>query len=392
MKARLAKVRQRLKNGEKFRVAFLVIYDSTFSAKSLYEKMLKDDMFEPFLVIIPDIVRGKEHMLFNYQKTYKMLSDRYQNVKLAYHNETDTFLDISEMCDLCISATPYSEMSHWLYSVEYLLQRGVLSFSISYGYMPDFYGRDIIMNLPSMNACWKVFVDTKENYEDYIKYTKINGINGVLSGYCKMDRLANLKKIERNRKKIIIAPHHTVNHPNFSLSNFLIYAEFFNKLPKLYPNVDFVFRPHPLLYPTLCQDSVWGKEKTDAYFEEIQKNDNLIWQNGGDYFETFVNSDGIIHDCSSFLVEYLFTGHPACYMLRDKKEIESIFVDLGKNCLKHYYQAFNEQQILDFIDNVVIGENDPLKKQREQYVNDHLKINYPHVADFILHNLKESLQ
>ena len=33
--------------------------------------------------------------------------------------------------------------------------------------------------------------------------------------------------------------------------------------------------------------------------------DTFIYQNGGDFFEVFVNSDGLIHDCGSCMVEYL---------------------------------------------------------------------------------------
>ena len=107
--------------------------------------------------------------------------------------------------------------------------------------------------------------------------------------------------------------------------------------------------------------------------------------------ETFIQSDAIIHDCASFLCEYLFTEKPACYLLKNKESIEKNFNDLGKESLNHYYQAFNEKDILHFIENVVLKKQDTKKEQRLKYAQENLKINYPNVADFILKDIKKSL-
>ena len=108
----------------------------------------------------------------------------------------------------------------------------------------------------------------------------------------------------------------------------------------------------------------------------------MIYSVGGDYFDIFVNSDAIIHDCSSFVVEYLYTGKPCCFMA--KKNYKKIFSVLGKSCLKNYYLAFDKEQITDFIENVVINGNDKLKKKREIYAAKNLALNYPNVSKKIL--------
>lgn len=385
------KLKKRIERQGKVRVAFLVVLDSVFPAAKLYERMLEDAFYEPFIVVIPDIARGEANMRFLLDKTQHVLSRKYAGVMSSYDAQTESFIDISGKCDLCISANPYSAMTHEYYTVEYLQRQGTLSLYVSYGYMPDYYGRDHIMNLPSLNRCWRVFADTRENYEEAKQYTVVRGRNVVLSGYCKMDALADVQERKRERKRIIIAPHHTVARPDLPLSNFLTYAEFFQKIPSLYPDIDWVFRPHPYLYSALCQDQVWGKERTARYFEALQSFPNLSWQDGGDYFDTFVHSDALIHDCSSFLVEYMFTGHPTCYMLRGEDEIDAVFTTLGKNCLEHCYKAFNEQHILDFIDRVVLAEDDPHQIRRMQYVDQHLKLHYPHVTEFILNHIKAEL-
>ncbi|MCX2717880.1 hypothetical protein OQH61_09055, partial [Helicobacter sp. MIT 21-1697] len=43
------------------RVAFLVKYDSMFPAQKIFELMLEDSVFEPFIIVMPDTHRGEEH-------------------------------------------------------------------------------------------------------------------------------------------------------------------------------------------------------------------------------------------------------------------------------------------------------------------------------------------
>lgn len=52
------RIKNRIKKQQKLRVAFLCMYDSAFQYSSIFEKMLEDDFFEPFIVVIPDVLRG----------------------------------------------------------------------------------------------------------------------------------------------------------------------------------------------------------------------------------------------------------------------------------------------------------------------------------------------
>ena len=120
-------------------------------------------------------------------------------------------------------------------------------------------------------------------------------------------------------------------------------------------------------------------------------NSNVTYDVSGDYFDTFMNSDALIHDCSSFIGEYLFTEKPCCYMLKSEKQIEDVFLPMGKMCIDNYYKAFSREDILKFIDDVVIGEVDPLKDKREKFSREVLKFNYPHSAEFVVDYLKRQL-
>ena len=128
---------------------------------------------------------------------------------------------------------------------------------------------------------------------------------------------------------------------------------------------------------TLEKDSLWGKKKVQQYLDEMTSNKNVEYQEGGEYFETFVNSDALIHDCGSFTAEYLFTNHPCCFMLKDDKTTDKNSNDFHKACINNHYKAYNQEQIIDFIENVVIKEKDTMFEKRKKFKEENLLINYP---------------
>lgn len=393
-KEQLKKLKKKAKNKSKINVVFMVIYDAVFPGKLLFEKMLEDDLFEPSILVIPDILRGEENMQEQMQKAFESLSKIYGNrVHKAWDDKKKAFEDWSSKMDIVCSANPYDGMTHKYYRIGKLAKKGILPIYFNYGY-PSVNWAKKVAALDSLSKTWKVFSESQYIAEIYSQEMKSKGKNLVVAGYMKMDELARQKIRPRDRKTVIIAPHHTIESnfdKSIGLSNFLTYSDLFKELPMMYPQIDFIFRPHPLLKVTLEKDTVWGKEKTEKYFEEIQQNQNLTYQEGGDYFETFANSDGIIHDCSSFLAEYMFTEKPVCYMLRNKNSIEKYFMENGKEILSHCYQAYKKEDILNFIENVILAGKDSMAEERIKFVNEKIKVNYPNVSDYVMINIKEEI-
>ena len=384
---------EKIKNNQKIKVSFLVIFDSVFPAEPLYQKMLEDEFFEPQIIVIPDTSRGEDNMYIQMEKTYKTLNAKYKNVQKSWDEKHQKFIDFSKEMDIVCSANPYDGMTHKLYRIGKLSKKDILPIYFNYGYPAVLWARRVAA-LDSLSKMWKVFSESPATMEEYSNSMKTHGENLVLAGYMKMDNLAKQPIRKRERKTIIIAPHHTIEakfRNSIGLSNFLEYAELFQELPKKYPQIDFIFRPHPLLRVTLAQNHIWGQEKTDKYFKDLEKNPNLTYQACGDYFETFANSDGIIHDCSSFLAEYMFTGKPVCYMLKTKDSIDKFFMNNGKQILENCYKAFSKEEIYDYIDNVIIKGNDPMATKREEFAKKELMVNYPNVSTFVLDYIKKEL-
>nr|MCR5224723.1 CDP-glycerol glycerophosphotransferase family protein [Alphaproteobacteria bacterium] len=291
-----------------------------------------------------------------------------------------------DKCDIVFVPSNDERIEFREYKIYNILLKGILSCYISYGYYVTKDDSFTIVDTP--NLCWKIFVENALNLEDLKERQPIHGKNAVVTGYPKADAFFGLTKTTHKRKKIIIAPHHSI-HGYGLQGQFLKYSELFLKLPKIYPQIDFIFRPHPLLYYTLIQQKYWGEEKTKEYFNEISSYSNCIYDTDPNYYQTFIDSDGIIHDCGSFLPEYLFTPNPPCYMLRDLKAIDEYFNAFGKRCLEYYYKAFNQDDIIKYIEDIVIKGNDPLRSKRENFAKKNVKYNYPNASEKIVKYIKQ---
>ena len=74
-----------------------------------------------------------------------------------------------------------------------------------------------------------------------------------------------------------------------------------------------------------------------------------------------------------------------------KEQIEETFSDFGKDCLDNVYQAFDEADIINFINDVVIAGKDVKKYQREKFAKERVMVNYPNVSEKIYKYLNKEL-
>lgn len=375
--------------GEKLRVGFSVIFDSVFPLQHVFELMRGDELFEPFLIAIPDIARGGDHMLATYTRTCASLQAQYPDARLVrtYAPKDSTLIkDIVSLCDLYCPANPYDAMLPPPYRHAAFQKRSVPIFYTPYGPSVSTASIRFIQDNAFFTSFWRFYAQAQ------IEVDELKMDNIRFSGFAKLDRMAAIPKAPRQRKRIIIAPHHTIfpGRNNITYGHFLEYADLLLRLPELFPQVDFVFRPHPLLMQTLQNPAAWGPVKTKAWFSALAAHANVELQEGGDYLATFVDSDALIHDCGSFIAEYLFTDNPCCYMWDTRTDVFEQFSALGRECLEVHTVAKTGQQILDFITEVVIGGHDTLKDRRAT-VSARLKTNYPHCSKYIVDDIRKEI-
>lgn len=230
------------------------------------------------------------------------------------------------------------------------------------------------------NKCWFNFVECKA-IADIAKALMFNkGENVYISGYPPIDDLLFPKTTQENcwkagkenRKKIIYAPHWSINagETPFDFSTFLKLADPMLEIAKRFADsCQFAFKPHPLLYDALLRHPQWGKKRTDDYYAAWESQENTQLALGG-YIDLFLQSDAIIHDSCSFIFEYLCTGKP-CMYLRKKETLEPLN-SLTQEAISCYYQASDSSDVETFLNDIVLKGNDTMQPRRLQFRQDNL--------------------
>lgn len=371
----------------KLRFGVYALYDSSYGGDQVFQLMLKNrDYWDVKVVIVPDVLRGKEHMEKTYAHTKLFFENKYgkEYVLDGYETEIGRYIDRSDEFDIIYFANPYDLMVHRIHSIQYVSKKKVLPIYISYGF--DVGKATTLSRLKSyeLNLLWKCFTDTDFSFQEYKENQIIEGKNVVLTGYTKMDGLAKYEYVKKERKKILLSPHHTVIMKELPLSNFLKYYDLILELPAIFPKTDFVFRPHPLLFTTLVNEGIWTLKQVEEYLMKVSEL-GIEYSTGGDYFGLFAECDAIVHDCGSYTVEWLFTGKPGCFVYNENLTSEHL-THLMNESLKKYAIARNKEDIIAFIRDVVEERIIP-DSQIDQWIQDKIMVNYPHASEKVFEEL-----
>ncbi len=376
--------REKLARGEKLSVAFLVCDASMFSGESVFAAMKEDPRFTCSIVVAPRVTRGEAFLRETLAKTVKTLSARYgAAVKPLYDPETGRADPL--VADLVFSTILYEDQTLPAYTTEKLSVHSLVAI-LYYGYGGLFISNEQkTPHLPNVVFAWRYFVSNEATRAMNAAKNPLLAENMVVAGYCKMDRL-KADPGARTRKKVILSPHHTIDKAadGLALSTFLTHAPLFLKLPEMFPEIDFVFRPHPLLFPRLATAKWWGEAKTAAYRAKMEAFPNVEFQQGGDYFDSFAASDALIHDCGSFLAEYFYTGKPQAYLLESEKTVAEQFLPFSRTLLAHTFKCFTGDEIVAFIRDVVLAGKDPEKAARDAFARSEVCVNHPHATQSVI--------
>lgn len=361
---------------EKVKVAFFLIHESVWKYDVLFDLMIHHPRFEPILFVCPVVNYGMKNMLFEMEKAFESFKSKGYNVIKTYDKETGIYLDVNKTYspDIIFYTNPYQGLQDNRYYIKQFSR--TLTCYVPYAVMTTNY--EMFYNLDFHNLVWKIFSETPIHKKLASQKQKNKGLNSIVTGYPGFDKLITNQKLNievwknknKNLKKIIWAPHHLMSELN-KVSNFLEYHVFFLELAIKYQDkLQIAFKPHPLLRVKLENDPNWGKEKTDIYYNKWDKLDNGQFENS-EYVALFLTSDALIHDCGSFMSEYLITGKPSLFMIRNETIMKE-WSDFGDKALSVHYQSRNNKQVIDFIENVVLNENDWMKEERNAFVQNNL--------------------
>lgn len=392
------KTLEKLKGKKKVRCVFLTLFNNNWKYDKLYQIMLKDDRFEPFILVCPVVNYGRENMIKRIDDCFSYFKAKGYNPIKSYNEGNDTYIDLIRDLnpDIIFYTNPYKGLIDDRYYIDKFPQ--TLTVYVPYS-MQENKEDDAFYNLDFHNRLWRYYTISDLHKQYSRRLARNKGRNVFVTGYPGIEYLidkdykpsADCWKIKSDKfKKIIWAPHHTLEAAgNVNYSTFLQYCDFMLKMVKKYKDqVQWVFKPHPLLINKLYL--LWGKEKTDEYYSKWANSENTNYVDG-DYIDLFLTSDAIIHDSGSFLAEYLYTGKPAMRPMKKGVKLEDTYSSFGLSCINNYYKAYDEQDIDNFIKMVITGE-DPMKKQRTKFVKDVLMPKHGMPSENVLNDIKDSIE
>ena len=367
----------RIRKKNKIKVLFVLAELSSWKTEMFYLALLKHDRFEPILGVTDNTVEapGSKPILMQYLK-----EKGYDFIDLDKDDKSINKIDP----DFIIYYKPYDGS----YQPAHVFKKHAKAIPIGFPYGIPTIGLKQHFQCPLYYYAYRYYVENeliKESYKENLGY-KAHNVRAYGTPIVDLLLLDKSKtpdpwKDQTGKKRIIYAPHHSFNGTNgkgIELATFLVNGDFMLEMAKKYKDkVTFAFKPHPNLRKKL--NSIWGKERTDAYYHEWESLDYAQVEYG-EYIGLFKYSDAIIHDCGSFTAEYLFMNKPAMYMINgSENRVRAEFNEFGKQCFDCYEHGLTYEQIEGFINEVIEGK-DKLKDKRHKFHDKYLKPPYGRTA------------
>lgn len=349
----------RIRKKKRITVLFPVWNLGMWKSEELYKSMLTHNRFNPKLILGYRIKKEDLSELIEY------CDNKKYDYSIGVNHQLDKHLWEPFHPDIIFVMQPYS--SEFLYNPKSLFC--YVPYCLHNGKTPNDYKTHLLLN------CWQIYYENKELIKFYSSLDKGIEHNRYATGIPQMDELKNLrntKPVVGKKKKIIIyAPHHSITSETWwRTSSFLQTGELMLELAEKYSDkIDWIFKPHPVLRKNLEQ--IWGKERTDEYYHKWSNSSWSRYENGK-YYNLFKESDALIHDCGSFIEEYLATGKPVMF-LQGNQEIAYLFNDPTLAAYNLHYHGRNKEQIECFINNVISGI-DSLKEDRRNFFEKNLML------------------
>ncbi|MBE0491144.1 MAG: hypothetical protein IBX44_02715 [Sulfurospirillum sp.] len=391
MQKKHKKLIEKIKGKEKIKVVFLAIHKSVWKVDPVFKKMLDDSYFEPLILVCPYTTYGEERMWEDMKDTYEYFEEKGYPLLSSYNKDEDRWISLEEIKpDIVFFTNPHNLTRKEYYEDAYM---NYLSCYVPYYTdIASNYDVESVYNQIFHNAAWKIFLQSEYSINKAKEIALNKGSNLELSGNLIHEMFQHvLKENIKNpwkqqikfKKRIIYAPHQSILlENNLHLGTFLHNGEIIKNLAiKYQDSVQWAFKPHTILKSKLYLHPEWGKKRTDEYYDFWQNSDYTQLELG-EYIKLFATSDSMIHDCGSFIDEYLLAEKPCGYLYFNGENQLKAINSYGKELLKKYNTLDSSEAIENFIKNIIEENIEGVK-----FIED--KIN---PSSLILEQLKEATQ
>jgi len=382
-------IQEKKKRGFKINVVFIT-YSNIWTSDILYHFLDEDDNFNVMIIVVPYMSNlPSDSEIKSYNETYERFKKEGYNVIKGYDEDREKTIDIELECSPDIIFYSSNWMNVYPEELQFdFIPRSTLLCYIPYGISTGNIFKDHI-NSEMYEKSWKVFCETDFHKKTIIQQNNRNFDPGkfIVSGFPKLDGLfldkyynntwkwkrtpINFsKRNKKYKKRIIWAPHWTFDKNIINFSTFRENYKFFYDYAKNNMNIEWIFRPHPLLKESIVSHNIMSEKKVEKYYDGWKNLENTQIYEGGDYTALYTYSDAMITDSVSFIAEYLFCNKPGLRLTNNTQNFNSF----GTEAAQMWYdcKGFQINKIEEFINEVVINENDTKKEERTKFIEKEL--------------------
>lgn len=362
-----------IKQKEKINIVFIASTLSMWRYQHIYTLLSKHPRFKVSIVIVPFVSYSKDQQ----KNDIITLKAYFDSLGIQYYIGNSISNNVLKELspDILFYPQPYDGQFITQYEHHKFRNRLLCYYPYAFWMSAD----DWSYNMPLHNYAWKLFYSTDLHRKDAQTFAYNKGRNVEIVGYPNADNFLLKEHLDvwkpqsKCKKRIIWAPHFTIFTDGYvTQSNFLWMADFMLELANRYiDKIQFVFKPHPRLLTELYKHEKWGKDKTIHYYTEWKTRENTQLEEG-EFIDLFMTSDAMIHDSGSFCVEYHYSGNPVMYIADNFEQQLSGKGEFGKQAMRQHYIGKCEEDIINFIENVVLKGDDPMKQGREDFYKQYL--------------------
>ena len=370
------------------RVAFLCDEPSKWKCQTLYDLMLKDEHFHPFVLASryrPSVFAATPMSAAHVKRTYDFFKNKGMETYYAYNCDDDTFIPAEKFdTDLIFYQEPwYVETSQGPVVASKWFLTYYVPYFVANVASPMEYG------LRFHQYIHKHYIMSRLLKNYYSPKMKNKGKNLVVAGHPQLDhfylRNKNKDRTKEDRKYIIYAPHWSINIPNENYATFQWNGRHILDFAKKHPELNWIFKPHPALKERAAAQRIMTKTELDEYWNEWAKIGTVY--ETGDYLDLFDQSYAMITDCGSFLTEYFLTEQPVIHLISPKC---FGYNPSAQAVVKNFYKAHNIEELDKLLETVLLKREDPMKETRIQAIKD-LGFADVYAAQNILDDIKQEL-
>lgn len=370
-------IRQKEKK-DRLRVGFMIQCSQNWvTLLPIYEAALRDEKIEPVILLMPEMKYRmyviQEAVLW--QETYAFGEKEFPREACVrtYDPETDTWVDPKTLdLDYVFLPRPYETYLPKPYRASSLRKFCRVCYQV-YGFS-ILNDSCVVYNSHFIRNVYMLFCE-KQRSLDYVsrklrRNLKSGDQKALLLGYAKFDQIESHRGHEsdlwpRPRSKeitrVMWTPRWT-NDIRLGGTSFFHYQQDMITYAETHPEIDLVFRPHPLALEHYVSEGLITREDLDAYLARYEACPNAVLDTTKKYFDTFCSSDILISDISSLLLDYLFTGNPLIYTKVSDRVV--ITLEGLEECM---YTVRNFTELENTIAMIRSG-NDPKRPLREELV------------------------